>query len=83
VPFQFLVDPNNQAARQLGIAAKHGVPMGLQMSGYASETVLPTVLIADEKGQILFADQTALVHESPSGRTLPILPGFHPSTSTL
>ena len=26
---------------------------------------------------------TALVHELLSGRTLPILPGFHPSTSTL
>ena len=82
MPFQFLVDLNNQAARQLGIAAKHGVPMGLQMSGYASETVLPTVLIADEKGQILFADQTDNYRVRPELQTFLRALDAHSSADT-
>jgi peroxiredoxin len=58
VPFRFLVDPQNTAARQLGLDVKFGIPMGMQALGYASETVMPTVLIADRDGTILFADLT-------------------------
>jgi peroxiredoxin len=58
VPFDFLTDDNNQAARQLGIAHSFGVPMGMQVLGYDSETVMPTVIIAEVGGRILWADET-------------------------
>jgi peroxiredoxin len=58
VPFEFLVDVDNRAARALGIEVKGGIPAGMQMFGYDSDTVLPTVIITDAKGTILFSDQT-------------------------
>ncbi|MCH9651244.1 MAG: peroxiredoxin family protein [Deltaproteobacteria bacterium] len=56
VPFHFLVDEDNQVARRLGIDAAKGLPAGLEVLGYDSDTVLPTVIITDEKGTILYAD---------------------------
>ncbi len=58
VPFLFLVDAGNRAARKLGIDAPAGTPFGFQALGYASDTVLPTVVITDAEGKILFADLT-------------------------
>ncbi len=58
VGFDFLVDEGNRAARILGISDPHGVPMGMQMLGYASETVLPTVIITAPGGKVLWTDQT-------------------------
>ncbi len=58
VPFEFLTDEGNRAGRALGIENPHGLPMGMQMMGYDSETVLPTVIITDADGQILWAHQT-------------------------
>lgn len=58
VNFDFLTDEGNRAARQLGIAQPYGVPMGMQVLGYDSETVLPTVVITDSNGRILWADET-------------------------
>ena len=46
------------AAKQLGIVHRWGTPMGLQMLGYESDTVLPTVILTDSRGIILFSDQT-------------------------
>ena len=43
---------------QLGIDHSYGTPMGMQMLGYDSETILPTVVIADGEGKIILADQT-------------------------
>lgn len=57
-PMQFLVDEGNAAARILGIDAPGGLPMGMQAMGYDSDTVLPTVLLIDAKGQIAWADLT-------------------------
>lgn len=56
VPFRFLVDAGNRAATQLGISIENGVPMG--MMGYDSDTVMPTVIMTDEAGKIIFLDQT-------------------------
>lgn len=56
--FDFLVDEGNAAARLLGINDPFGVPMGMQMLGYASETVLPTVILTAPGGQVLWTDQT-------------------------
>lgn len=56
--FKYLVDTGNKVAKQLGIYAQNGLPMGLQVLGYDSDTVLPTVLILDKEGKIIFADLT-------------------------
>lgn len=58
VAFDFLTDENNRAARLLGLAQPHGLPMGMQLLGYDSETVLPTVIITDVGGRILWVHET-------------------------
>lgn len=58
VKFDFLTDEGNAAARTLGIDQSHGLPMGMQMIGYDSETVLPTVVITDENGKVIWTHET-------------------------
>lgn len=58
VDFDFLTDEGNVAARVLGIDISHGIPMGMQMMGYDSETVMPTVIITDQNGKIVWAHET-------------------------
>jgi peroxiredoxin len=58
VSMVFLRDRNNEAAKQLGIAHNWGTPMGLQLLGYDSDTVLPTVIMTDANGRIIMSDQT-------------------------
>jgi peroxiredoxin len=69
VNFQFLTDENNAMARQLKIDQDHGVPLGFEVLGYKSETVLPTVIITDEQGKILFLDQTDNYRVRPEPET--------------
>lgn len=57
VPIQYWVDKDFRAARALDILHKEGVPYG-HRAVYGSDTVLPTVIIVDENGQIIFTDQT-------------------------
>ncbi len=64
-PFDFLTDEGNRAARALGIYHPNGLPMGLQVLGYDSDTVLPTVVITDKGGRILW------VHETDNYRVRP------------
>lgn len=58
VDFDFFTDEKNAAARTLGIDIAHGIPMGMQMMGYDSETVLPTVIITDRNGKIVWTHET-------------------------
>jgi peroxiredoxin len=58
VPFYFLTDEGNRAAQTLGIAHDDGLPTGMQVLGYDSETVLPTVIITAAGGRILWSHQT-------------------------
>ncbi|HAS45440.1 MAG TPA: hypothetical protein DCS93_33460 [Microscillaceae bacterium] len=58
VPFDFLVDVKNQAAKQLNILAENGLPKGMEVLGYDSDTVMPTVLMTNAQGKIIFADLT-------------------------
>ena len=58
VGFHFLVDKGNQVAQQLNILGKNGLPFGFQVLGYDSDTVMPTIIITDKNGKILFADLT-------------------------
>lgn len=69
VPMRFLVDAGNRAARALGIAAADGIPRGMELLGYDSETVLPTVLLADAQGRILWSDQTDNYRVRPEPET--------------
>ncbi|MCC6208580.1 MAG: AhpC/TSA family protein, partial [Gammaproteobacteria bacterium] len=56
--FDFLSDEGNVAARALGIEHPNGLPMGIQMLGYDSDTVLPTVIITDRSGNIVWTHET-------------------------
>lgn len=58
VPFRFLVDQGGQAALKLGISHIAGLPLGLQVFGYNTDTVFPTVIVIDKNGKIVFVDQT-------------------------
>ena len=58
VGFHFLVDKGNQVAKQLNILGENGLPFGFQVLGYDSDTVMPTIIITDKNGKILFADLT-------------------------
>ncbi|MCK9199868.1 MAG: AhpC/TSA family protein [Gallionella sp.] len=56
--FEFLTDEDNAAARKLGIEHPNGLPAGMQMLGYDSDTVMPTVVITGRNGRILWAHET-------------------------
>ncbi|WP_108867029.1 peroxiredoxin family protein [Aquimarina aquimarini] len=56
--FNYLIDQNNKVANQLQILSKNGLPMGLQTLGYNKDTVMPTVIITDKQGKIIYADLT-------------------------
>jgi peroxiredoxin len=58
VKFHFMTDEGNTIARMLGIEQAHGLPMGMQMMGYDSETVLPTVIITDKMGKVIWTHET-------------------------
>jgi len=58
VGIEFYRDNRNQAAQTLGIVSKSGTPAGLQALGYDSDTVLPTVLILDKEGRVVWLDET-------------------------
>jgi peroxiredoxin len=55
---KFFHDPGSKAARLLGIDNAWGTPFGIQVLGYDSDTVLPTVVICDESGTIIYTHQT-------------------------
>lgn len=58
VPMVFLRDVDNRAARQLGLLDEGGLPLGLQVFGYDSDMPMPTVLITDAEGRIVYHDLT-------------------------
>jgi peroxiredoxin len=56
VAFRYLRDEGLAAARRLGIANPDGTPAGL--IGYESDTVLPTLVVTDGEGRVVYANQT-------------------------
>ena len=70
IPMRFLMDPDNQAARQLGISRSNSVPFGMQLLGYSSEAALPTVVVIDANGRILFTDLTDNYRHRPEPEKL-------------
>ena len=79
VPFDFLVDPRGRAARQLGIEHEGGLPAGMRMLGYAEDTVLPTLVVTDASGKIVFADQTDNYRVRPEPETFLRVLGSQPA----
>jgi peroxiredoxin len=57
VPFNFLIDSNNELATRLSIAHSNGVPAGIARD-YPADTVLPTLVVTAPSGTIVYADQT-------------------------
>ncbi|ANO51790.1 peroxiredoxin family protein [Woeseia oceani] len=56
-PFHYWVDQDNGIARELDIAVQNGVPVGYGR-GYDADTVMPTVVVANARGTIIYSDQT-------------------------
>ena len=54
--FEILQDQDLRAAKALGVADIGGAPAG--MPGYPADTVMATVIALDEKGSVLFGDET-------------------------
>jgi len=68
VNFRYLRDDGLAAARRLGIANDDGTPAGLL--GYESDTVLPTVVVTDTEGRIVYTDQTDNYRVRPTPDTI-------------
>jgi len=56
IPAKFLRDPDNRAARALGIDAPGAAPAGMELLGYPADAALPTVIVVDAQGTIRFID---------------------------
>jgi len=69
LPFIYLQDPGGNAAKTLKIMAPNGLPLGMQIFGYDSDTIMPTVIITDTHGKIIFADLTDNYRVRPEPET--------------
>ena len=58
VKFNFIADASHEWSKSLNLFHKNGLPGGLEVLGYDADTVLPTVLITDRLGKIIYSDQT-------------------------
>ncbi|MDH3915038.1 MAG: peroxiredoxin family protein [Chromatiales bacterium] len=58
VPCRFWVDEGLTASRALGLVHQNGVPAGSLTKTFGEDTVLPTVIIVNREGRIIFTDQT-------------------------
>ncbi|MFT6153240.1 MAG: peroxiredoxin [Bermanella sp.] len=81
VPMQFLVDKNLQAATKLGLTHKDGTPMG--MIGYESDTVMPTAILTDKNGDVIFADLTDNYRVRPEPQTFLDILDRHTTTEII
>ncbi len=59
IPAEFLRDPDNRAARTLGIDAPGATPVGMELLGYPPDAALPTVIVIDEDGIVRFIEVAA------------------------
>lgn len=67
VPLNFLIDRNLNVARELRIAVDDAVPLGIR--GYEPDSIMPTVIMTDAKGEIIFADLTDNYRVRPEPNT--------------
>ena len=59
VPITFLVDTDFKASKKLKLLHENGVPFGLKWLGHGEDTALPTVLMVNKHGRIVYSDQTS------------------------
>jgi peroxiredoxin len=57
VAIEFWVDSDCSAARGLGLLQQDGVPVGLR-DRYGRDTVLPTAILLDADGRVIYCDET-------------------------
>jgi peroxiredoxin len=69
-PFERYVDPGLAVAQALGIRHARGLPMGLELLGHGQDTILPTTIVTDVGGAILFSDQTDDFRVRPEPREI-------------
>jgi len=68
VPMTFLVDRDNSMAKRLGIAVRNGLPSSAKSLGYGRDTVIPTAIMTDTAGRILFADLASNYRVRPESK---------------
>ncbi len=68
--FRFFIDKHNKAAKQLGIFHEFGLPMGFQVLGYESHSVYPTIIALNDRGEIIYSDQTSNYRVRPEPEEL-------------
>ncbi len=69
VNFRFMTDKDNQAAKVLGIASEFGIPTGLEAMGYDTEAPMPTVIITDQQGTVVWTHETDNYRVRPEPET--------------
>lgn len=77
IPMVFLRDRHCSAAKQLGLLHEWGTPMGMQLLGYQSDTVMPTIILTNSQGQIIYSDQTDNYRVRPDPGTFEALMKNH------
>lgn len=76
VPFLYWRDVDYQVAKALEIFHHGGTPLGMEVFGYESDTVMPTVIITNKNNEILFLDMTDNYRVRPEPETfLKVLDG--------
>ncbi|BDS09854.1 peroxiredoxin family protein [Aureispira anguillae] len=58
IPAVFLRDQDLKAATQLNLFHQNGTPTGMEVLGFQSDNVLPTLILLDAQGIIRFVDLT-------------------------
>ena len=83
VSLKHLRDPDLNAAKALDIVHEDALPLGMEAMGYERDAVLPTVIVTEADGRVLFADQTDNYRVRPEPETfLRILDGRLSSVSS-
>jgi peroxiredoxin len=63
-PLRFLVDRDATVAHALDIAESNAAPLG-SAAGFAADSAMPTVIVTNASGTILFSDQTDIYRVRP------------------
>jgi len=58
IPMVFLEDMDGDASERLGLKHRGGTPLGMEVLGYGSDTVLPTIIVTDAAGTVRWAHET-------------------------
>ena len=72
-----MTDKDSRAARALGISSEFGIPTGLEALGYDTDAPMPTVIITDANGKVLWTHETDNYRVRPEPETfLSVLKGI-------